>query len=45
MWLGPIHDSVFAERVLSSIKGEQAKYKTWARMYGMMRIAQEVSAH
>ncbi|BEI84117.1 hypothetical protein CcaverHIS002_0407210 [Cutaneotrichosporon cavernicola] len=39
MWLGPIHDSEFAERVLKSIDGEQDKYGTWPRMNGMLTLA------
>ncbi|BEJ14874.1 hypothetical protein CspHIS471_0406410 [Cutaneotrichosporon sp. HIS471] len=39
MWLGPIHDPEFAERVLKSIDGEQDKYGTWPRMNGMLTLA------
>ncbi len=42
MWLGPIQESAFANRVLDSIDGQQGEYKTWTRMHGMLTVAQEV---
>ncbi|RSH79757.1 RNA methyltransferase tRNA(m5U54)methyltransferase [Apiotrichum porosum] len=41
MWLGPLHDKDFIGRVLKSIEGQQANYGTWARMHGMLSLAQE----
>lgn len=43
MWLGPIQDPQFAERVLKSIEDDKESYKTWPRMNGMLTIAHEVS--
>lgn len=43
MWLGPIQNSEFAAKVLEGIEGQQAQYKTWARMHGMLTVAKEVS--
>jgi tRNA G26 N,N-dimethylase Trm1 len=43
MWIGAIQDNDFAKRVLSSIEGQQAEYKTWTRMHGMLTMASEVS--
>jgi tRNA (guanine26-N2/guanine27-N2)-dimethyltransferase len=43
MWIGAIQDNEFAKRVLSSIEGQQAEYKTWTRMHGMLTMASEVS--
>lgn len=43
MWLGPLHDSTFASRVLTGIEMEQKEYRTWTRMHGMLTVAQEVS--
>lgn len=42
MWLGPIQNSEFAAKVLEGIEGQQAQYKTWARMHGMLSLAKEV---
>lgn len=42
MWLGPIQNSEFAAKVLEGIDGQQAQYKTWARMHGMLSLAKEV---
>lgn len=42
MWLGPIQDSAFAERVLKGIENDQDKYGTWARMRGMLTVAGQV---
>lgn len=43
MWLGPIQDSEFAERVLKSIENDKESYRTWPRMNGMLTMAHEVS--
>lgn len=43
MWLGPIQDSAFAERVLKSTAGQEADYKTWTRIQGMVSMARDVS--
>lgn len=43
MWLGPIQNQAFAERVLKGIQGQQGDYATWARMQGMLTIAKEVN--
>lgn len=42
MWLSPIHDTAFAERVIKSIEGQQADYKTWPRVHGMLSMARDV---
>ena len=42
MWLGPIHDSEFAGRVLKSIENDKEHYGTWARMQGMLTLAESV---
>ncbi len=42
MWLGPIHDTSFAARILKGIEGQKGEYKTWTRMHGMMTVTQEV---
>ncbi|KAK4685606.1 tRNA (guanine26-N2/guanine27-N2)-dimethyltransferase, partial [Tremellales sp. Uapishka_1] len=41
MWIGPIQDSAFAERVLKGIEGQEADYATWTRMHGMLKMAQD----
>jgi tRNA (guanine26-N2/guanine27-N2)-dimethyltransferase len=43
MWLGPLQDPAFAERVLHSTEGQQADYKTWDRIQGMVTLAKNVS--
>jgi tRNA G26 N,N-dimethylase Trm1 len=44
MWLGPIQDPEFAERVLQSTAGQEAEYKTWPRIQGMVTLARDVSS-
>lgn len=43
MWLGPIQNKEFAERVLKSIEGQEMEYKTWNRIMGMVTMAKDVS--
>jgi tRNA (guanine26-N2/guanine27-N2)-dimethyltransferase len=45
MWLGPIQDASFAQRVLKGIEGDKEKYGTWARMKGMLTVASQVCPH
>ena len=43
MWSGPIHDPVFATRVLEHVQANEDKYGTATRMKGMLTLAKEVS--
>lgn len=43
MWLAPIHDVTFAQRVLKSIEGQEKDYGTWPRVHGMLSLAANVS--
>lgn len=43
MWLAPIHDVSFAQRVLKSIEGQEKDYGTWPRVHGMLSLAANVS--
>lgn len=43
MWVGPIQDHSFAERVRKGVEGDQAHYGTWPRMMGMLTLARDVS--
>jgi tRNA G26 N,N-dimethylase Trm1 len=43
MWLGPIQDPAFCERVLKSTAGQEGDYKTWTRIQGMVSMARDVS--
>jgi len=45
MWLAPIHDVDFAQRVLKSIEGQEKDYGTWPRVHGMLSLAANVSPH
>lgn len=42
MWLAPIHDPIFAQRVLKSIEGQEKDYGTWPRVHGMLSLAANV---
>lgn len=44
MWLAPIHDVTFAQRVLKSIEGQEKDYGTWPRVHGMLSLAANVSS-
>ena len=44
MWSGPIHDPVFATRVLEHVQANEDKYGTATRMKGMLTLAKEVSS-
>ncbi|WVQ77202.1 N2,N2-dimethylguanosine tRNA methyltransferase [Cryptococcus sp. DSM 104548] len=39
LWLGPLQDNAFANRVLREIESTQADYKTYNRMHGMLSLA------
>ncbi|WVR07192.1 N2,N2-dimethylguanosine tRNA methyltransferase [Kwoniella sp. DSM 27419] len=39
LWLGPLQDPVFAKRVIDDIKSQEAEYKTYSRMLGMLTLA------
>jgi tRNA (guanine26-N2/guanine27-N2)-dimethyltransferase len=43
MWLAPIHDTTFVDRVLKSIEGQEKEYGTWTRIHGMLTLAANVS--
>lgn len=43
MWLAPIHDTAFVQRVLKSIEGQEKAYGTWTRIHGMLSLAANVS--
>jgi tRNA G26 N,N-dimethylase Trm1 len=43
MWLAPIHDTPFVQRVLKSIEGQEKEYGTWTRINGMLSLAANVS--
>jgi tRNA (guanine26-N2/guanine27-N2)-dimethyltransferase len=42
MWLAPIHDVAFVNRVLKSIEGSEKDYGTWPRIHGMLSLAANV---
>lgn len=43
MWLAPIHNVPFVQRVLQSIEGQEKEYGTWPRIHGMLTLAANVS--
>jgi tRNA (guanine26-N2/guanine27-N2)-dimethyltransferase len=45
MWLGPIQDSEFIQRVITNIDADKEFYGTWPRMHGMLSLAKEEIAN
>lgn len=44
MWLGPLHDPIFIEKMLASLdEPDRARFNTLTRIKGMLTIAKNVS--
>lgn len=43
MWIGPLHDPDFCEKMLSHVEADEQRYGTSPRIKGMVSTAAEVS--
>lgn len=42
MWLGPLHDRPFVDKMLETVNAPDAPYHTLARLKGMLNVARHV---
>lgn len=43
LWIGPLHDRTFCQKVLDHVDANEDKFGTVPRMKGMVTLAKEVS--